>query len=221
MKHISSEYDKELESLQSHLTALGGLAEQQLMNAMKAFVNSDSALGEQVRETELHINHNAIELDRAVTNVIAKRQPTARDLRLIMSILKNSTDIERIGDESERIAKLSSQMTSYEPNLSYHGDLTDLFSRVSDAVKQALDVFARLDEVTAVARIAADREIDGYYNAVVQAATNEMTKNQSGVNDYLSVIWVARSLERIGDHAKNICESVVYVESGHPFVRNV
>lgn len=220
-KHISGEYDKELASLQTTLTTLGGVAEQQLENAMRAFLTNDSKLAAQVKSTELQINRYAIELDREVTTVIARRQPAAADLRLIVGILKNCTDIERVGDEAERIAKMSDRLALYDPNGSYHGPLTELYGMVSKSLRTSLDVYARLDVETALQTIAGDREIDALYDVVVKKVTDDMTKNQSRLTSDLSIIWVARSLERISDHAKNICETVVYLVHGQNIMHNV
>lgn len=220
-KHISGEYDKELQTLQTTLTTLGGVAEQQLENAMKAFLNNDSKLAAQVKATELQINRYAIELDREVTSVIARRQPAAADLRLIVSILKNGTDIERVGDEAERIAKMSDRLSLYDSSRPYHGPLTELYGRVSNALRTSLDVYARLDVETALQTIAGDREVDALYDVVVKKVTDEMTNNQSRLTSELSIIWVARSLERISDHAKNICETVVYLVHGQNIMHNV
>lgn len=220
-KHISGEYDKELQTLQTTLTTLGGVAEQQLENAMKAFLTNDSKLAAQVKATELQINRYAIELDREVTSVIARRQPAAADLRLIVSILKNGTDIERVGDEAERIAKMSDRLSLYDSSRPYHGPLTELYGRVSNALRTSLDVYARLDVETALQTIAGDREVDALYDVVVKKVTDEMTNNQSRLTSELSIIWVARSLERISDHAKNICETVVYLVHGQNIMHNV
>lgn len=220
-KHISGAYDKELHSLQTTLTTLGGVAEQQLENAMRAFLTNDSKLAAQVKATELQINRYAIELDREVTSVIARRQPAAADLRLIVGILKNGTDIERVGDEAERISKMSDRLILYDSSKPYHGPLTDLFGNVSAALRTSLDVYARLDVETALQTIAGDREIDALYDLVVKRVTDEMTKNQSRLTSDLAIIWVARSLERIGDHAKNICETVVYLVHGQNIMHNV
>lgn len=220
-KHISGEYDKELQTLQTTLTTLGGVAEQQLENAMRAFLTNDSKLAAQVKATELQINRYAIELDREVTSVIARRQPAAADLRLIVSILKNGTDIERVGDEAERIAKMSDRLSLYDSSRPYHGPLTELYGRVSNALRTSLDVYARLDVETALQTIAGDREVDALYDVVVKRVTDEMTNNQSRLTSELSIIWVARSLERISDHAKNICETVVYLVHGQNIMHNV
>lgn len=220
-KHISGEYDKELQTLQTTLTTLGGVAEQQLENAMRAFLTNDSNLAAQVKATELQINRYAIELDREVTSVIARRQPAAADLRLIVSILKNGTDIERVGDEAERIAKMSDRLSLYDSSKPYHGPLTELYGRVSNALRTSLDVYARLDVETALQTIAGDREVDALYDVVVKKVTDEMTRNQTRLTSDLSIIWVARSLERISDHAKNICETVVYLVHGQNIMHNV
>ncbi len=220
-RHISGEYDKELDSLQSTFTMLGGLAEQQLDKAMQAFLNNDSNVAAEVKNTELQINRHALELDRSATYVIARRQPAAADLRLIVGLLKNSTDIERVGDEAERIAKLSNQPNLYDPGRSYHNELTELHAKVSIALRTSLDVYARLDVDAALEMIASDREIDALYDTVVKLATEEMTKNHSTLASDLAIIWVARSLERIGDHAKNICENVIYLVHGQNIMHNV
>lgn len=220
-RHISGEYDKELDSLQSTFTMLGGLAEQQLDKAMRAFLTNDSNLAAEVRATELQINRHAVELDRNATFVIARRQPAAADLRLVVGLLKNSTDIERVGDEAERIAKLSDQVSPYDSSRSYHSDLTEMHAKSSVALRNSLDVYARLDVENALKTIAADREIDELYDTVVKLAIDEMSKNHSTLTDDLSVIWVARSLERISDHAKNICENVVYLVHGQTIIHNV
>lgn len=220
-RHISGEYDKELDSLQSTFTMLGGLAEQQLDKAMRAFLNNDSNLAAEVKNTELQINRHAVELDRNATYVIARRQPAAADLRLIVGLLKNSTDIERVGDEAERIAKLSNQPSLYDPSRSYHDELAELHAKVSVALRTSLDVYARLDVDAALKMIASDREIDALYDTVVKLATEEMAKNHSTLTSDLAIIWVARSLERISDHAKNICENVIYLVHGQNIMHNV
>ena len=220
-KHISGDYDNELDSLRASFSTLGGYIEQQLHSSMQAFLTNDSSLAAEVRERELEINRLSMNLDQQATNVIALRQPAASDLRLVVSILKNSTDLERIGDETDRIAKFTERLGMYDSSRLYHADLTKLHSRVVAAVQTSLNVFARGDVDTALRSIGADKEVDALYDSVVQQVTREMTEDPVRVNNDLSIIWVARSLERIGDHSKNICETVVYAVRGQTVVHNI
>lgn len=220
-KHISGAYDTELEELKTTFTALGGLAEQQLAASMQAFFTNDSELAATVKNTELQINRHALELDKRAEYVIARRQPAATDLRLLVSILKSSTDLERVGDEAEKIAKLADRLSVYEASRPYHDDLKELHNGVTTSLRESLDSFARLDVEQALKTIASDREIDSLYDAVVKHATKEMKKVPKRVTNSLAIIWVARSLERISDHAKNICQTVVYLVHGQMIIHNV
>ncbi len=220
-KHISGAYDTELEELRTTFTELGGLAERQVSDAIQAFFSNDSELAASVKNTELQINRYAMELDKRAEYVIARRQPAATDLRLLVSILKSSTDLERVGDESERIAKFADRLSVYDANQPYHDDLEELHNGVSLALRESLDSFARLDVEQALQTIASDREIDSLYDSVVKHATKEMKQVTKHVPNALAVLWVARSLERIGDHAKNICQTVVYLVHGQMIIHNV
>lgn len=220
-KHISGAYDTELDELKTTFTELGGLAERQVADATKALFSNDSELAASVKNTELQINRHAMELDKRAEWVIARRQPAATDLRLLVSILKSSTDLERVGDEAERIAKLADRLSVYDSNRPYHEDLVQLSNGVSVALRESLDCFARLDVEQALQTIAGDREIDSLYDTVVKHATKEMKKVTKHVTNALAIIWVARSLERIGDHAKNICQTVVYLVHGQMIIHNV
>ena len=220
-KHISGAFDTELEELKTTFTELGGLAERQVADAMTAFFTHDSELATSVKNTELQINRHALELDKRAEFVIARRQPAATDLRLLVSILKSSTDLERVGDEAERIAKLADRLSFYDADRPYHAYLQELSDGVSIALRESLDCFARLDVEQALQTIAGDREIDSLYDAVVKHATKEMKKVPKRVKDSLAIIWVARSLERISDHAKNICQTVVYLVHGQMIIHNL
>lgn len=220
-KHISGAYDTELEELRTTFTELGGLAERQVADAIQAFFSNDSELAASVKNTELQINRYAMELDKRAEYVIARRQPAATDLRLLVSILKSSTDLERVGDESERIAKFADRLSVYDANRPYHDALEELHTGVTRSLRESLDCFARLDVEQALQTIANDREIDSLYDSVVKHATKEMKQVTKRVTNALAVLWVARSLERIGDHAKNICQTVVYLVHGQMIIHNV
>lgn len=213
-KHISGAFENELESLKTTFTELGGLVEQQVADAMNAFINNDSRLAEAVKRKEIQINRLTVELDRQAEFILARRQPAATDLRLIVSVLKSSTDLERIGDEAERIAKFADRLGIYDASRVYHNNLLVLQSQVSAAVQSSLDAFARLDVHQARATIASDRQIDELYNTVVQEATVEMSSEPDKLSNDLATMWVARSLERISDHAKNISQTVIYLVHG-------
>ena len=219
-KHISGAYDTELEDLKASFTELGGIAERQVIDAMQAFLNNNSDLAGRVKNVELQINQHTIEIDKRAEYVIARRQPAATDLRLLVSILKNSTDLERVGDEAERIAKLADRLSVYDASHSYHEKLEELSSRVATALRESLDSFARLDVDQALKTIASDKEVDSLYDVIVNKATIEMTEQPTRVTSALAIMWVARSLERISDHAKNICETVVYLVHGQVLVRD-
>ena len=220
-KHISGAFDTELEELKTTFTELGGLAERQVADAMTAFFTNDSELATSVKSNELQINRHALELDKRAEFVIARRQPAATDLRLLVSILKSSTDLERVGDEAERIAKLADRLSFYDANRPYHDNLQELSDGTSTALRESLDCFARLDVEQALQTIAGDREIDSLYDSVVKHATKDMKKVPKRVTNSLAIIWVARSLERISDHAKNICQTVVYLVHGQMIIHNL
>ncbi len=220
-KHISGAFETELDDLRTTFTTLGGLAEQQVNNSMNAFLNNDAKLAATVKQVEVQINRLAMELDQRAEAVLARRQPAATDLRFIVSMLKSSTDLERVGDEAERIAKFADRLLVYDQNHPSHKELVTLHQLSSASLRNALDSFARLDAETALSTIAQDRVIDGLYDTVVSKSTKEMTKIPSKLPDYLAIIWVARSLERISDHAKNISETVVYLVHGQIVIHNM
>ena len=217
-RHISEQFETELQTLQSKFAAMGGLVEEQVHTAMRAFKDVDLALAQAVRTSEERVNQYEVEIDNETTTIIARRQPTASDLRLLIGLLKSSTDLERIGDEADRIAKIMIKARPYTPSmeelLPILDDITNLENLTTSMLRGSLDHFARQDEDGALRTIDADSEVDRIYNSIVESCSNGMTRHPSNVNDYMSVIWVARSLERIGDHAKNVSENVVYSVRG-------
>lgn len=213
-RHISEQYDNELSTLRASFTTMAGLVEQQLRRAMQAFMNNDSQLANEVHDVERRINEYEIELDRETTSVIARRHPAATDLRLLVSIFKNITDLERIGDEANRIAKLAERLGAYDQSTSVHQYLTRLYDATAYNLGSSLDAYARLDVDLAVKSISEDRNVDTLYDDTVNAVTEQISNGNIRIEDGLPVIWVARSLERIGDHGKNISENVYYLVNG-------
>ena len=216
--HISEQFDSELQVLQSNFAAMGGLVEAQVQDAMQAFKNVDLALAQSVRSREERVNEYEIEIHQETTTIIARRQPAASDLRLLIGMLKSSTDLERIGDEADRIAKIMTKGRPYAPTLDellpIISEVAKLENLASQMLRESLNNFARKDEAGATKTIAADKEVDSVYRAIVESCRNGMANFPDHVDSYIAIIWVARSLERIGDHAKNIAENVVYSVRG-------
>lgn len=217
-RHISSQFEAELQTLQGRFAAMGGLVEEQVRSAMSAFISIDLSLAQSVRARESQVNQLEMEIDQETTTIIARRQPTAGDLRLLVGLLRSSTDLERIGDEADRIAKVTINTKPSSPPLqdllAIREDVAKLDNLASQMIRESLNQFARKDEAGATATIAADAEVDRVYNTVIDSCSEGMSHNPSHVDEYMAVIWVARSLERIGDHAKNIAENTVYSVRG-------
>ncbi len=212
--HISKEFDSELENARNMLMEMGGLVEQQLRGACQALTTHDVELAQSVSEMDTKVNKLELDLDELCVQIIALRQPAATDLRSLISIMKASTDLERIGDEAERIAKMAKALCRLDyPNDQYN----DIRALGADAVVMltgALDVFARVDADEALSIIKEDQKIDDGYDAIVRRRGKEMTERPEHIERALNVIWAARALERIGDHAKNISEYVVFLARG-------
>lgn len=212
--HISEEFEAELEKASALLMEMGGLVEQQLRKACTAFVNHDAELAQQVRADDRKVNQFEVDLDDLCVNIIARRQPAATDLRTLISVMKASTDLERIGDESRRIAKMAQAISHLEFPADQYADFRDLSARVARILSEGLDAFARLDAVSAVKVIASDQAIDDAYDSIVKSRGIRMRERVEDLDRSLNVLWSARALERVGDHSKNIGEYVVYLVKG-------
>lgn len=212
--HISEQFDTELEQARSLLMEMGGIVEQQLRNACQALTTHDTELADTVRQADDQVNQLEIDLDELCVQIIALRQPAATDLRTLISIMKASTDLERVGDEAERIAAMAIAVAQFEYPADQYNDIRNLGTKAATMVSSALDVFARVDADEAINVIKADTEIDVGYEAVVRDRAKEMTRQPEQIERALHVIWAARALERIGDHAKNISEYVVFLAHG-------
>lgn len=213
-KHISEQYDVELANLREMLMTMGGLVERQVNNACTALVTHDIHLAEDVRTTEARLNQMEVELDDECVGVIAKRQPTASDLRAVVSVMKLITDLERIGDEADRIAKMALSFAEYEIPADRYADFRQIHGDVVRMLNRALDAFARLDVESSLRVIADDEEIDRAYNELVRRCIKQIQAEPGEAEHIINLIWAARALERIGDHAKNISEYVIYQVKG-------
>lgn len=213
-RHISEQYDTELADIKARLMEMGGLVEQQLERGARALITHDVELAESMNSTENQINKLEVDLDEQCVQVIARRQPTAGDLRTLICVMRAITDLERIGDEAHRIARMARGMAREELPEDQYGAFRELNSMVARQLASALDAFARLDEKLANEVIQGDEVIDNLYRNIISSLKISMADNPNHINRSMNVIWAARALERIGDHAKNLGEYVMYRVKG-------
>jgi len=215
-QHISQEFDEELDSIRNKVLTMGGLVEKQLADGLKALLTGDSQLGDNVVEGDFRVNSMEVEIDEECTQVIARRQPTASDLRIVVTIIKTITDLERVGDEADKLGRFAAEI-SREGGLRNESMLVsvqNLGDHVRRMLHDTLDVFARMD-VQAALRVAGEEsKIDNEYDGVVRQLITHMMEDPRSTRGVLSVLWCARALERVADHARNMCEYVVYMVEG-------
>lgn len=212
--HISRRYNKDLQELRSSVSAMGGLVEAQLSRAIAAIVSGDSELGLKVANDDYKVNEMEVSIDEECGRILVTRAPAAGDLRLIVAILKTITDLERIGDEAEKIGFLASQLAAMDRPTDSYVELRNLGDQVSQMLKAAIDALARLDVDAAFDVAKQDQRVDEEYDAITRQCITRMMEDPSSIKRFMNVTWAARSLERIGDHAKNICEYVIYMVQG-------
>jgi len=213
-RHISEQFDEELQTARTLLMEMGGLLEQQLKNAREALLRQNSEKAHLVIEVEKQVNTLEKELDDQCIQIIARRQPAASDLRMMIAVLRATTDLERIGDEAKRIAGLALKSTNHTFPDDRYADIDNLMERVQVMVAQALNAFARSDVDSAIETIKADAEVDRIYRSVVERLLQDMRNKPDSLELSMNMTWATRALERIGDHAKNISEYVVYLARG-------
>jgi phosphate transport system protein len=212
--HILSRYNADLEGVRSGVLQMGGLVEQQVQNGVRAVVAGDSRLGEEVARTDHRVNAMEVAIDEDCSRILATRGPTASDLRLIVAVIKTITDLERIGDEAEKLGHAAARMNSLERTAERYRELKHIGELVQQMVHDALDAFARLDSEAALQVARRDRLVDEEYEAIQRQCITFMMEDPRTIRRTLDVLWIARALERIGDHAKNICEYVVFMVLG-------
>lgn len=214
-QHISQQYDQELEDVRNKVLQMGGLVESQLSNALKALMEQDSDLAEEVAYSDYKVNDMEVTIDEECAQIIARRQPTASDLRLILTIIKAITDLERIGDEAEKIARYAVKTTANNiGNGRTHASLRNLSEHVKVMLRESLDAFARMDVEQAMRVATNDKRIDNEFDTLSRLLLTRMMEDPRNIPHCMNVTWCARSLERIGDHSKNLCEYVVYLVKG-------
>jgi len=213
--HISQQFNEDLEEIRSHVLAMGGLVEEQIQKATNALVDGDIALAEQVIKDDTKVNKAEVNIDEECASIIARRQPTATDLRLVVAVIKTITDLERIGDQAERVARMGIRLAEQQENskISYM-EIRHMGERVALMVHNALDAFARMDVEAAVAVAKEDKIVDVEYDGIMRQALTYMMEDPKTITQMLDIMWTVRAMERIGDHAQNICEYIVYLVKG-------
>ena len=222
-KHLSTQFDAELSAISTRVLEMGGLAEAQVAQAIYALVNVSGETASQVLTGEERVNRLEVEIDRDLSTIIARRQPTARDLRLLIAISKTIGNLERVGDEAARIARTVQRLIN-----------TGVFSRlrlpVSDvsfeanlataSLRKALDAFARLDTVQALDVIKGDNQIDAEFDGLMRKLITYMMEDPRTISASIDLVFVAKAIERVGDHAKNLAEQIIYIVKGQDVRHN-
>jgi phosphate transport system protein len=214
-KHISSQFDAELGGVSSRVLELGGLVESQIRHAVYSLSQFNTEVADQVIATEAKVNSMEVEIDRDLSSIIARRQPTARDLRLLIAISKITANLERAGDESEKIARMvKSIIGSGSARALPSSELRIAADLASGLLRKALDAFARLDVTEAVSILKEDDLIDAEFDGFVRKLVTYMMEDPRTISASLDLLFVAKAIERIGDHSKNIAEFIIYVVKG-------
>lgn len=213
-QHISRKFNDELENLRAQVSNMGGLVERQLAQAVEAIVSGDSELGLDVARRDVEVNQFEVQIDEESSRILATRAPAAADLRLIVAVIKAITDLERIGDEAQRIGMLAARLAAESQPRDRYDELKSLGEHVQEMVHDALDAFGRLDAVDALAVVEEDKYVDQEYDAIYRQCITLMMEDPRTIRRFMDVSWAARALERIGDHAKNISEYVIYLVQG-------
>ncbi|NBQ85994.1 MAG: phosphate transport system regulatory protein PhoU [Betaproteobacteria bacterium] len=214
-KHLSSQFDSELNSVSSHVMELGGLVESQISNAIYALSNFSADVADRVIETEQRVNAFEVEIDRELSTIIARRQPTAIDLRLLIAISKTTANLERVGDEAMKIARMVKSIVASGSSRQLPSSSLRLASDLaSGLLRKSLDAFARLDTAAALAILKEDDQIDQEFDNFVRKLITYMMEDPRTISASLDLLFVAKAIERIGDHAKNIAEFTIYLVKG-------
>jgi len=212
--HYMKQFDEELEEIRTRLMEMGGKVEQQLQNAIRAIGEADSQLAEEVIKEEQLVDNMEVDIDEACILIIARRQPAASDLRLVMMVTKAVNDLERIGDEAKKIANHALILADEDGSSKGYTEVRHLGQSVMSMLSNALDAFARFDVDAAMRTIEEDKQIDQEYKTALRELATYMMEDPRSISRVINILWVVRSLERIGDHAKNLCEQIVFVVKG-------
>jgi len=213
-EHTSKQFDAELESVRSRVLQMGGLVEEQIIRAMEALAAGDMPMIDKVIADDHRVNAMEVELDELCSHIIARRQPAAVDLRLLITVIKTITDLERIGDEAEKIGRMAKLIHTAERQHMPRLDLSHVAERALAMLRQSLDAFARLDVSEAMRVVKLDSEVDDAFRAIMRQLITFMMEDPRTITRCIEILFVAKAIERIGDHAKNMAEYVIYMVKG-------
>jgi phosphate transport system protein len=213
-QHISGQFNKELEDVRNKVLTMGGLVEQQIELAVTAFSTGDVEMAELVIKQDNQVDALEMAIDQECMQIFALRQPAAFDLRLLITVIKVVNELERVGDMAERIAEMAIQLSNADSKRDQYYELEHMAELVQEMLHGALDLFARMnvEEVTTITGL--DENVDREYGSIIRQLITRMMEDPRNITRMLDVLWIARSLERIGDHACNICEHLVYMVKG-------
>jgi phosphate transport system protein len=214
LQHISNRFNSDLGKLKEDLLAMGEVVEQQLQDALKALINNDGDLGAAVKLRDKAVDAMELTIDEEAQRIIVTRQPTASDLRLVMAVVKMVADIERIGDEAKKIAKLATTLAEEGKAPQGYLEVRHLGVHVGGMVRDALEAFSTFDMQKALVVMKEDDAVDNEYRSATRAVMTFMMEDPRSISGCLNIMWVLRALERIGDHAGNICEHVIFMVEG-------
>ena len=214
-QHITKQFDAELESVRARVLQMGGLVEEQIIGAIEALTTGDLAQCDRIIAADHRVNALEVEIDEQCSRIIARRQPTAIDLRMLLAVIKTITDLERIGDEASKIARMARALHQRDGlHLARHRDLQHVAEVAVDMLRRSLDAFARLDASVTAKVVRLDEHVDEEYKSMVRKLITYMMEDPRTISSSLEILWVVKAIERIGDHAKNMSEYVVYMVKG-------
>ena len=213
-QHISQQFNSDLEDLRNQLLAMGGAVEKQVSDAIESLIEADSELALNVRAKDDDVNFMEVSIDEEAARILARRQPAASDLRLVIACTKASTDLERIGDEASKIARFSMELAEHGEAPRGYIEARHIGNHVRRMLQDALNAFARFDADMALAVAQEDKAVDREYRSAMRELVTYMMEDPRSITRVLNIMWVLRSLERIGDHARNIAEYVIYLVKG-------
>lgn len=214
-EHTSKQFDAELEAVRSRVLQMGGLVEEQIEHAIEALTTGNMELIDHVITDDHRVNAMEVQIDEICSHIIARRQPAAGDLRMIMTVIKTITDLERIGDEAEKIARMSKLIHETDRlHATRYGEIKHVATVALDMLRKSLDAFARLDLSVAAQVVRQDEHVDEEFRAILRQLITFMMEDPRTISTSLEILFVAKAIERIGDHAKNMSEYVVYMVKG-------
>ncbi|QNI04564.1 phosphate signaling complex protein PhoU [Halomonas sp. SH5A2] len=213
-QHISRQFNHELEELKTHLMAMGGMVEKQVQDAVFALLESDSRLAEKVRDNDRQVNDLQLQIDDECTRILARRQPAASDLRLVLAVIRATSDLERIGDEASKIARNALSLSENSSTVRGLVEVRHISEHVRKMLRDSLTAFARFDTELAMQVVREDEFVDSEYGSAMRSLMTFMMEDSRSITSVLSIMWVLRALERVGDHANNLAEHVVYLVKG-------